>query len=741
MQHRTLCVTGKKRGTAEADKGVAARRSRSGFALKRSLVAKHTPCRAGQTQSLLCIPFEDAQRCSSLWRTLVNPLPVSIEDRRRLLLIFLGLLFFFSLVLVQFYKIQIVDGEKWTQKAQAQHRLVVVEPAQRGLFYANNSLQPGQRGQAQPFVVDLPYFHLFLDPLLIEEKFRAPVVSQLSLFLQLDQKGKAHLCKQIIKKSHSRRVALWLTKEKRDLIQVWWSSFARKNRIERNALYFTSDFKRSYPYGSMLGQVLHTVRDERDAKSRHNIPTGGMELLFNKVLHGKEGKRDLLRTPRNPLDLGEVVAPAQPGADVYLTINPYLQAVAEEELAKGVKKANARSGWIVLMEPRSGEIWALAQYPFFDPSRYAEFFNHPDKLQETKVKAITDAQEPGSIIKPLNLALYLKANVELKKRGEAPLFSPAEKIVAVPTRFAGRGKPVKDLRVHGTLNMYMGLQKSSNVYMSKLMHRVKERLGEAWYRQQMAEIFGLGGKTGVELPSESCGLLPTPGKKHANGSLEWSGGTPYALSMGHNLQVTGMQIARAYSIIANGGYDVKPTLVRKIVQRTSAGEERILLDHTRLDRIQGYKRLLEPEIVAEVTKAMKYVTKPGGTAVRADIPGYSEAGKTSTSEKIVNGQYSHKNHISFFVGFAPAKNPRFVLFVAIDEPEYKYIPGEGKNHHGGHCAAPLFREVGLKALHYLGVEPDDPCSIKGNPLYNREKADWYQEVKELKALYEQWNHK
>jgi cell division protein FtsI (penicillin-binding protein 3) len=139
-------------------------------------------------------------------------------------------------------------------------------------------------------------------------------------------------------------------------------------------------------------------------------------------------------------------------------------------------------------------------------------------------------------------------------------------------------------------------------------------------------------------------------------------------------------------------------------------------------------------------RAMKFVTKPGGSASKADIFGYTEAGKTATSEKIVNGTYSKKCNISTFIGFAPVKEAQFVLLVAIDEPEFKYIPGVGKNQLGGNCAAPAFREIGLRTLHYLGVEPDDPYGYPvGDPRRDAMKADWVKETQQLKELYEQWN--
>jgi cell division protein FtsI (penicillin-binding protein 3) len=137
---------------------------------------------------------------------------------------------------------------------------------------------------------------------------------------------------------------------------------------------------------------------------------------------------------------------------------------------------------------------------------------------------------------------------------------------------------------------------------------------------------------------------------------------------------------------------------------------------------------------------MKFATKEGGTSKRADIFGYTEAGKSGTAEKVLCGQYSKDHNISSFLGFAPAKNPRFVLLVSLDDPEKKFIPGVGKHQYGGVCAAPIFREIGTRALQYLGVAPDDPFGYSsGDPRRDAQKSDWAMEVEALKQLHERWS--
>jgi cell division protein FtsI (penicillin-binding protein 3) len=670
----------------------------------------------------------------------VNSGTPNLMARKRLVWVALFVFALFCLLIVQFFRIQIMEGEKWTRQAKAQHQLVVIEPFKRGLFYSNNSIKQGHPGTPQALVIDVPKFHLYADPNSIPEAYRREITTKICALLNIKGDEAKKIREQLERKSRSRKLAVWLDKEQCDAIGQWWFHYARSKKIARNALFFIQDYKRSYPFGKLLGQVLHTVREEKDTKTKQPIPTGGLELVFDKILQGKEGKRQILRSPRHPLEIGKILAVPEDGADVYLTINHYLQAIAEEEICKAVKNSNAKGGWAVLMDPRTGEIWALAQYPWFEPANYRDYFNNPHLQQHTKVKAITDPYEPGSTMKPLTIAIALKANAELKKRGKKPIFSPLEKIPTGNGSFPGRSKPIKDTHYHGYLNMYLAMQKSSNIYMSRLVQRIIEALGEKWYRDALQEIFGFGMRTGIELPSESPCLLPSPGKLHPNGKAQWSTPTPFSIAFGHNILVNSMQMLRSYAVLANGGFDVKPTLVRKIIRKKRDGSEEILLDNTSVERLKNRRRFLEPEIVEEVVKAMRYVTKPGGTASKGDIYGYTEAGKTATTEKAIGGVYSKKDHIATFIGFAPVKDPQFVLLIAVDEPEFKYIPGFGRNQMGGNCCAPAFREIGLRTLQYLGIEPDDPYGYPaGDPRRDETKADCFNELKALKELYQQWN--
>jgi len=660
---------------------------------------------------------------------------------RRLSVLALFLFGCLSLLLVQFYRIQIIQGEEWSKKAEGQHFFTVAEPCMRGRFLSNTAVKLGHPEKPQPLVYDIRKYHLFVDSLSVPAEHRDEAARTLMELLQLkDEQGRLAFRSQFDRKSRSRKLAAWLDPEMRDAILRWWLPYAKKRKIASNALFFVGDYKRSYPYGKLLGQLLHTIQELKDPKTGDVVPTGGLEYAFHRYLKGKEGRRRLMRSPRHTFETGEVIESAADGADIYLTINHSLQAICEEEVEKGVKCCGAKSGWAVMMDPMTGEILALAQYPFFNPAEYRRYFNDPELAEATKLRAVTDAHEPGSVAKAVTLATALLANRELQRHRKRPLFDPEEMMPSDDGNFPGRVRPIRDTHRHKFLNMDMAMQKSSNIYMARLMQRAVERLGNGWYRAVLQEVFGFGGRTGLEVPSESPGVLPKPGKMHPNGKLEWSVPTPFSLAMGHNFQANTIQIVRAFGVLANRGYLVRPTLVRKIVKRRGDGGEEILEDHTTEEWRSEFKHVLPYEIAERVVQSLKYVTKPGGSGWRADVWGYTEAGKTATARKIVEGKYSNKKYLASFVGFAPVNEPAFVLMVAMDEPDTGFRPGIGHMYYGSQSAAPVFSRIAKRSLEYLGIAPDDPFGFPVNdPRYDPERADWKFEMRKLQEKYDKWN--
>lgn len=649
---------------------------------------------------------------------------MNYKRRIRILLLSGFLFILFSVLIVQYFYIQVIQFDRWEALAQKQHYFKIKEPFIRGSFYANNWVKKGHPPYLQPLAFDVEKYHLYIDPGSIKEEIKIPFAQGIKSHLSLSEPEEKKILDHLTRKSRCRQVAMWLNRNEKEAVLSWWEPFCKEHHLPRNALYFVSDYCRSHPFGSLLGQVLHTVQTYKEESTNQALPTGGLELSMRSFLEGKQGERRLMRSPRNALATGEVVKPPEHGSDVFLTINHYLQAIAEEELSIGLQKLNAKSGWAFMMDPYNGHMLAMAQYPAFNPQKYKEYFNDPRLINETRVKGVCDAQEPGSTMKAITLSIALLANKELEKRGEKPLFDPEAKIPTSNGKLPHRSKPLKDLSFHRYLNLDMAAQKSSNIYVATLMQQVVDRLGAAWYKEQLQSVFGFGRPTGIELKGESWGVVPTPGKLHPNGKLEWSGPTPHSLAMGHNIQVNSLQLLRAYAMLINGGYEVTPTLIRQVVDK----EGNVLVDNLSAQRAAEFPHRLDPAIGQRIARALRFVTKPGGSVMRANIEGYTSGGKTGTADKIINGVYSEKAHLANFVGFAPADNPVFLLLVVVDEPEQKYIPGVGRSYFGAVCAAPLFSSIASRSLHYLGIKMDDP-----------DRMAWKKEGEELKNKYDSWN--
>lgn len=626
--------------------------------------------------------------------------------------------FLFCLLIVQFFQLQIIEGEKWSKQARMQHQFTVTEPGARGVFYSNTDIVPHMHKKGRPFVVDIPKFHLFVDPLSIPKEHKEIVAQSIARLLQLDSEK---IASHFYKKARSRRLAQFLDAEKKAVVMDFWRVYAKEHKLVRNGLYVTKEYQRSYPFGHSLGQVLHTVREGENEK-RH-IATGGLEQFFDSILVGKDGKRRLLRSPRNPLDTGQTLLQSEKGCDIYLTINHTLQAICEEEVEKAAKMSGAETAWAVLMDPHTGDVFAIAQYPFYHPQEYKEFFQTSEKAAMTKVRAVSDCFEPGSTMKPLTLALALKANEENQ------FFDPKEMIRCDNGHFPGRTKPVKDVRTHRFLNLDMAMQKSSNVYCAKMVHEILKQHGAGWYRKELEETFGFGKKTRIELPSETAGMLPTPGKHYKNGRPEWSQPTPYSLAFGYNLLANTFQMLRAYAVIANGGYLIEPTLVKRIEKDGD------LLP----TRERAKKQVLASKISVRIIEAMRYNMMIGGSGRRGEVPGYTECGKTGTTEILVGGKYDGKKHFSSFIGFAPANNPKLLCYVGVYRPDYIGKDGS-KVFFGGRCAAPPFAKIMERSLTYLGVPQDDPYGFPpGDKRRNAAKASWYKETQKLLKLYRKYN--
>ena len=441
---------------------------------------------------------------------------------------------------------------------------------------------------------------------------------------------------------------------------------ARLRALELPGVKFTTESKRSYPLGALAAPVLGFVGVD---------PTGlaGIEAAYDETIAGREVRRPVLRDARRGSilydDLAQPEAP--PGADLFLTIDSSIQHVAERELAAAVARHGARGGSVVMLDPGTGAVLAMASSPSFDPNAYGQA--PPADRVNIPVQHV---YEPGSTFKLVTAAAAL----------ETGAVDPLDRFDCGRGGIVFRGKLIRDHKSFDDLSFSEIIAFSSNVGAIRLGARVGEqRLYET------IRAFGFGSKTGIDLAGESAGRVwPVE---------EWHARDVAYLSFGQGISVTPLQLANAFAAIANGGTLYQPYVVSAVsrdgVVEAPADRPRALGRPISAQTAQTLERMLEMVVEAE-----------GGTGRKAAIPGYRVAGKTGTAEKPENGIYVAGKYVASFVGFAPARAPAVVCLVIIDEPA-------GSRFHGGDIAAGVFAEIVRHALLRLGVPRDEPPAGAG----------------------------
>jgi cell division protein FtsI (penicillin-binding protein 3) len=424
--------------------------------------------------------------------------------------------------------------------------------------------------------------------------------------------------------------------------------------LELDGVYSRKEPKRYYPNDSLAAHVLGFVGSDE-------VGLSGVEQYYNEKIRGDSGKLFLeMDRERRAFESYEVQP--HPGQTVVLTIDQVIQYRTEQALIAAVQRTHAKSGTAIVMDPKTGEILALANAPSFDP-------NQPTSVSpESRLNgALQSIYEPGSTFK---IVAYSAAI-------EKGLVKPEDKIDCQMGQITVAGRLIHDHHPFGLLTVADALAQSSNVGAIKLGLLVGN---DAMY--EFMKRLGFGSRTGIDLAGESPGILRPLNR--------WQPSSIGSLAMGQEVGVTPLQMASAYSVIANDGQWVKPHLVREL--RSPDGS---VLYQAKPEM----RRALKPETVAALRTMLEGVTLRG-TARKAQLDGYSAAGKTGTAQKIDprTHAYSTTKYIGSFVGFAPVSNPAVVIIVMIDEPQGAY--------HGGDVAAPVFREIAEQILPDLGVLPD-----------------------------------
>lgn len=456
----------------------------------------------------------------------------------------------------------------------------------------------------------------------------------------------------------------------RDKSFVWLKrkvTYEEAEKVEKPpipSLGVIKEYRRFYPQGELLAQILGFTNID-------NMGLEGIELHLNKELLGRAGmrytKRDALGREIKAFEMKQT--PAVDGHKVKLTIDQYLQYLTETSLDKAFKQYHAKGATAIIMDPKTGEILAMANRPTYDPNEYEK--SGPDTRRN---RAITDMYEPGSVFKIVAASAALNEN----------------KVTPETTFFCENGawnygpKVLHDVHKYGTLTFEEVIIKSSNIGAVKIAHRMDPNVYESY-----VDRFGFGKPTGIDMPGEAPGFTRPVS--------QWSKTSAYNVPIGQEVMVTALQMTTAMAVIANGGNLVKPYMLSKI--EDSAGVT--IKENKPVIRSQ----VIRPEVAETMRKILVRVVEEG-TGKSAHIDGIAVGGKTGTAQKVLPGGrgYSHSAFMSSFIGFAPAEDPKYVMTIVVDEPRPVY--------YGGVVAAPVFKEVLSTALLSMGYIPDNAKTLE-----------------------------
>ncbi|MEO1767485.1 peptidoglycan D,D-transpeptidase FtsI family protein [Thiobacter aerophilum] len=428
-------------------------------------------------------------------------------------------------------------------------------------------------------------------------------------------------------------------------------------KLDIPGVFLQREYRRYYPYGEQTAHLLgFTDVDDRGQE--------GVELAFNNRLAGINGSRRVLKDRLGNIIEGvESIRAPQDGQPVVLSIDRNIQYLAYRELQNAVILNRAKAGAVVVLDARSGEVLALANQPSYNPNRRSK--DVPPAYMRNRV--VTDIFEPGSTLKPFTVAMAL----------EADRVRPDTVIQTAPGYLTIGPATIRDAHAAGALTVAQVIQKSSNVGAAKMALMLP-----AEYMADRFHKLGFGSPPGVGFPGEAAGRVRPP--------QTWRPIEQATMSYGHGISVSLLQLARAYTVFANDG-------------------ELRDLSLLKLDRPAASRRVFSAATARAVRAMLELVVQPGGTALRAQVPGYRVAGKTGTAHKLnANGTYAEDRYVASFVGMAPASDPRLIVAVMIDEPS-------AGQYYGGQVAAPVFAQIMAGALRMLSVPPDAPGSTFFSP--------------------------
>lgn len=557
---------------------------------------------------------------------------------RRYILLHL-LLAGFGVILFRLVSLQVLQAAELTARADRQHQKSVTLEGARGTV-------TDRHGKVLAMNVEVP--SIFGVPTSLDSPVN--VARSLSPVLHIRRE-------EIEKKLRQDKHFVWLARK------VEPEQGRRLEQLSIDGIGMVMEGRRFYPKGPLLAHVLGFV-------GMDGVGLEGLERRYEFQLHGEKQltilQRDALGRTVFPKGLREQV-PAT-GQALTLTIDEVIQYIAEKELEEAVDHARAKSGTIIVMEPRTGAILAMAVSPRFDPNTVASL-----TADRWRNRALTDTYEPGSTMKVVVAAAALEERVMM----------PGSMLFGENGRMTIANTTIHDHEKLGWMTFAQMIQKSSNIGAAKTGMLIGD---QRLYRYLQA--FGFGQRTDIDLPGEVSGLLKSP--------REWGRRSLASISMGQEVGVTPLQMITAVSAIANDGVLMKPYVVAEVRDQKGQRVKEILP--------QVKRRVVSPATAHTLTTILEGVVT-SGTGTKAAISGFRVAGKTGTAQKVDprTGTYSAALSIGSFVGFVPADAPRLAIIVVVDEPQ-----GEAW---GGVVAAPVFRRVGEQVLTYLGVPRDDQVKI------------------------------
>lgn len=553
-------------------------------------------------------------------------------------------------IFLRLFQIQVFESEKLKAWAQEQYLREYSVKAPRGLIYDRNG---------QVLALNKPCYDLELDTRAVSD----PVSTATKLSKVLAESEALLLNK--IRKGH-KFVVLSRGLEEQQVTAI--------KKMNISGLKITETSERVYPLKQRLAQVIGFVGVDGHGLS-------GVELDLDKYLTGRDGwgvlQKDANGKSLMPID--SATHEPEPGDDVILTIDYIVQTIAEEELSRAVARYQARGGSVIMTNPNTGEILALASVPGFDANRATQY-----QPETWKIRAITDIFEPGSTFKIVTMMAALASQVH----------KTSDIFYCENGKFKFFGKEINDPKKYGWLSFKNVFKYSSNIGTVKIAQEAgKDRLFRA------SRDFGFGVKTGIGLSGEASGILKNP--------MSWSEFSLAAIAIGHEVAVTPLQMAMAYGAIANGGLLMKPAIIKEIRNKENESMFRLKPEMTR--RVMQRK-------VANTMAGILEEAVTSGTGEKAKISGLRIAGKTGTAQKPLQDMpgYSNSKFVASFAGFYPADQAKILIYLTIDEPH--------PVHSGGQVAAPTFRKMLERILNVYDEPPIRHVEIPSTKIQIAERT-------------------